>query len=176
MKFSIPRKYINKSSVLRYCKTSSLELNFSILWNGVNENMQYSIIIETGSSFKTATKPKIYLDEEKITKLIKEVFEKEFKKQEVNITKIISSNFALTMKKIRSLKQEVNDLKESIEFTQNDLGEKVADVEKKVSTFEIKMNELYDYQIDPDYVGISRQHIGDGGPISQKQHGRRWSN
>ena len=66
-----------------------------------------------------ATRPKISLDQEKITKLIKDVFKEEFKKQEVNITNIISSN--LTMKEIKSLKQEVNDLKESIEFTQNDL-------------------------------------------------------
>ena len=34
------------------------------------------------------------------------------------------------MKEIKTLKQEVNDLKESIELTQNDLEEKVADVEK----------------------------------------------
>ena len=64
-----------------------------------------------------ATRPKISIDEEKITKLIKEVFEKEFKKQEVNITNIISSNSTLTMKEIRSLKQDVSDLKKSIEFT-----------------------------------------------------------
>ena len=37
----------------------------------------------------------------------------------------------LTMKEVKSLKQEVNDLKESMKFTQNDLEEKVADEEKK---------------------------------------------
>ena len=52
--------------------------------------------------FKMATQPKIFLDEEKITKLIKEVFEEEFKKQEVDITKIISSNFTLTIKEIKN--------------------------------------------------------------------------
>ena len=36
-------------------------------------------------------RPKISLDEEKIAKLIKEVFDKEFEKQEVNITKITIS-------------------------------------------------------------------------------------
>ena len=74
--------------------------------------------------------------EEKITKLIKEVFGKEFKKYKdtkIKSTKIISSNFTLTIKGITSLKQEVNDLKESIEFTQNDLEEKVTMVEKKYS-------------------------------------------
>ena len=53
------------------------------------------------------------------------------------------------------MKHEVNDLKESIEFTQNDLDQKVADVEKRISTFEIKMNEMYDYQIDLNYVNNS---------------------
>ena len=72
-----------------------------------------------------ATRPKIYLDEEKITKHVKDVFKEKFKKQEVNITNIISSNFTLTKKEIKSLKQKVNDLKESIEFTQNDLEEKI---------------------------------------------------
>ena len=107
------------------------------------------------------TRPKISLDEEKITKPVKEIFEEEFKKQEVNITKSISNNFTLTMKEIKSLKQEVNDLKESIEITQNDLGKKVADVEKKISTFEIKMDEMYDYQIEPHYVNDSLLELQD---------------
>ena len=121
-----------------------------------------------------STPPKIFLDEEKITKLIKEVFKKEFKKQEVDITKIISSNFTLTMKEIKSLKQEVNDLKESKEYTQNDLEEKVTDVEKKISTFEIKMNEMYGYQIDPDYVSDSLSELQD--KISEMQGRSRRNN
>ena len=88
-----------------------------------------------------ATRMKISLDEEKITKLIKDVFKEEFKKQKLSITNIISSNFTLTMKETKILKQEVNDVKESVEFTQNDLEENVANVEKKISTFEINMNE-----------------------------------
>ena len=61
------------------------------------------------------------------------VFEERFKKEDVNITKIISSNFTLIMKEIKSLKQQVNDLKERMEFTQNDQ-------EKMLRTFEITMN------------------------------------
>ena len=80
-------------------------------------------------------RPKTSFDKEKITKLIKKVFEEEFKRQEVNFTNIISINFPLTMEDIKSLKKEVNDLKESIEFMQNDFEEKAADVEKKIFTF-----------------------------------------
>ena len=65
-------------------------------------------------SFKLATRPIISLDGENIKTLIKGAFEEEFKKQEVNIAKIINSNFVLIMKEIKSIKQEVNDLRESI--------------------------------------------------------------
>ena len=39
--------------------------------------------------------------------------------------------------------------------TQNDLEENVSDVEKKIFTFKIKMNEMYDYQIGPNYANNS---------------------
>ena len=58
-------------------------------------------------------------DEERITKLIKKVFEDEFKKQEQNLAKIISGNLEITMQEIKSLKNEVNELKKCMEFTQN---------------------------------------------------------
>ena len=78
------------------------------------------------------------------------------------------------MKEIKCLKKEVNDLKECIELTQNDLKEKVADVEKKISTFEIKMNEMYDYQIDPDYVNDSLSELQE--KISEMEDRSRRSN
>ena len=78
------------------------------------------------------------------------------------------------MKEIKSLKQEVNDLKESKEYTQNDLEEIVTDVEKKISTFEIKMNEMYGYQIDPDYVSDSLSGLQD--KISEMQDRSRRNN
>ena len=78
------------------------------------------------------------------------------------------------MKEIKCLKKEVNNLKECIELTQNDLKEKVADVEKKISTFEIKMNEMYDYQIDPDYVNDSLSELQE--KISEMEDRSRRSN
>ena len=54
-------------------------------------------------------------DEERITKLIKNVFEDEFKKQEENLAKIISGKLEITMQEIKSLKNEVNELKKNME-------------------------------------------------------------
>ena len=49
-------------------------------------------------------------DEERIAKLIKNVFEDEFKKQEQNLAKATSGNLEITMQEIKSLKNEVNEL------------------------------------------------------------------
>ena len=65
------------------------------------------------------------------------------------------------MKEIKGLKLQVNDLKESMEFTQNCPDQKVAGVEEKISTFEIAMYEMYDYQIDSNYVNDSLSELRD---------------
>ena len=58
----------------------------------------YSLISYSNSnSFKMVTQTKISLDKEKTTQLSKKVFE-EFKKQGINVSKIISSDFTLTVK------------------------------------------------------------------------------
>ena len=67
-------------------------------------------------------------DEERITELIINVFEDQFKKQETNLAKIISRNLEMTMQEMKSLKNEVNDLKKRMEFTQNDMEERVNNV------------------------------------------------
>ena len=68
--------------------------------------------------------------EEKMKTLIKEIFQEKFKKQAENITNLISGNFKLTIQEIYGFKNEVNDLRKSLEFTQNDLGENIDSVEK----------------------------------------------
>ena len=98
-------------------------------------------------------------DQERITKLIKKVFEDEFKKQEQNLAKIISGNLEITMQEIKSLKNEVNELKKSMEFTQNDLKERVNNVEENMCKVKEDLKEIYEYQIDPDYVNDSLTDI-----------------
>ena len=98
-------------------------------------------------------------DEERITKLIKKVFEDEFKTQEQNLAKIISGNLEITMQEIKSLKNEVNELKKSMEFTQNDLEEIGNNVEENMCKVKEDLKELYEYQIDPDYVNDSLADI-----------------
>ena len=88
------------------------------------------------------------LNEEKLTQVIRKIFQEEFKKQEVHITNIISSIFKITVKEIKKsqeqikeLKKEVTDLKSSVEHTDADLND-LSD----------RVDEIYDYQVDPEYV------------------------
>ena len=57
--------------------------------------------------------------------LIKEVFQEEFMKQAKNITNLISGNFKLTIQEVHGLKNEINDLRKSFEFTQNNLRKRL---------------------------------------------------
>ena len=70
------------------------------------------------------------LNEGKLTQLTKKIFQKEFKKQELHITNVISSNLKITMEEIKKsqeqikeLKKEVTDLKSSIDHTDADLND-----------------------------------------------------
>ena len=98
-------------------------------------------------------------DKERITKLIKKNSEDEFKKQGENLAKIIHGNLGITMQEIKSLKNEVNELKKSTKFTQNDLEERVNNVEENMCKVKEDLKEIYDYEIDPDYVDDSLTDI-----------------
>ena len=97
---------------------------------------------------------------ENMKTLIKEIFQDEFKKQAENIINLISGNFKLTMQEMHGLKN-VNDLRKSLEFTQNNLEEKVDNVEKRMEKLDSDIQEIYEYQIDPKYVQYKLTELED---------------
>ena len=70
------------------------------------------------------------------------VFEEEFVKQQQQISKIIENNMVITKQEIGKLREEINDLKKSIEFTENVLVEKVAKVEQNVCELQGKFKKV----------------------------------
>ena len=92
------------------------------------------------------------ITEERLQILIKNIFAEEFQKQEKNIINIISGNFEITMTEIKDLKGEVSDLKDSLEFTENVIEKKVEKLETELDNLEDKVQDIWDYQIDPDYI------------------------
>ena len=65
---------------------------------------------------------------------------------------LISGNLEITMKEIKSIKTEMNDLKKSIEFTENVLEEKVQKCQEKAEHLDERIREIYEWQLDPEYV------------------------
>ena len=63
---------------------------------------------------------------------IREIFQEEFKKQPKKIINLISGKFKLTIQEKLVLKNEINDLIKSLEFTQNTLEEKFGSLEKRM--------------------------------------------
>ena len=91
-------------------------------------------------------------DEKHLIELIRKIFKEEFVQQEKNTSNHISGNFSITKQKIEEVKKEVWDLWKSIEFTENQLKEKVNNAENKLAYIEHWIEEIYDYQIELDYV------------------------
>ena len=81
-----------------------------------------------GKKFQKSASGNTTLDQENIFQLMKTVFEEEFAKQQQQISKIIENNPVITKQEIGKIREEINDLKKSIEFTENFIEEKVAKV------------------------------------------------
>ena len=63
------------------------------------------------------------------------------------------------MQEIKSLKNEVDELKKSMKFTQNDLEKRVTNVVVNICKVKEDLKVIYEYQIDPDYLNNSLTDI-----------------
>ena len=100
------------------------------------------------------------LSEERLTTLIREIFRGEFEKQQKNLLNLII-NLKITMKEVKSIKTEMNDLKESIEFTGNALEEKVQKFQEKAEYLDEQIREIHEWQLDPEYVHNKLEDLED---------------
>ena len=99
-----------------------------------------------------SARKKDWLSEERLATLIREIFWEEFEKQQKNLLNLISGNLEITIKEIKSIKTEMNDLKKSIEFTENVLEEKVQKCQEKAEHLDERIREIYEWQLDPEYI------------------------
>ena len=75
----------------------------------------------------------------------------ESEKQQKHLLNLISGNLEITMKGIKSIKTEMNDLKKSIELTEIVLKENVQKSQEKAEHLYERIRETYDWQIYPEY-------------------------
>ena len=96
-------------------------------------------------------KDNTYLSEERLTTLIREIFREESEKQQKHLLNLISGNLEITMKGIKSIKTEMNDLKKSIELTEIMQKEKVQKCQEKAEHLDEQIRKIYEWQLDPEY-------------------------
>ena len=92
------------------------------------------------------------LTKEKMASIIGIVFQEQFQKQEANILNIINGTLELTMKEVNSLKHRTSELKKSCEFIEEVLESKARKVNGNTNFSKEVVEEIYEYQGDPDYV------------------------
>ena len=79
---------------------------------------------------------------------MQEIFKEE--RQQKNLLNLISGNFDITMTEIKKVQSDKNELKASLEHSETVLEEKVAKAEKKEEKLQEQVNDLWDYQVDPE--------------------------
>ena len=101
----------------------------------------------------------VIISEDRLKTLMKEICKEEFEKQQKNLLNLISGNFGITMTEIKKVQSAINELKASLEHTETVLEVKVAKAEKKVEKLQEQINELWDYQVDPERFEFTERKI-----------------
>ena len=78
--------------------------------------------------------------EVRLKTLMKEIFKKEFEKQQKNLLNLIIGNFDITMTEIKKVQSDIDELKASLKHTETVLEEKVAKAEKKEEKLKEQIN------------------------------------
>ena len=71
---------------------------------------------------------------------IKIIFEKMLREHEASVVQLISGNNSLTNQRLDSLSKDINELKESLEFSQNEYDDKFKNISEKVQKLEEEIN------------------------------------
>ena len=103
----------------------------------------------------------VTISEARLKTLMKEIFKEEFEKQQKNLLNLISGNFDITMTEIKKIQSDINELKASLKHTETVLEEKLAKAEKKVEKLQENINELWDYQVDPERLEFTERKLED---------------
>ena len=73
----------------------------------------------------------VTISEVRLKTQMKEIFKEEFEKQQKNLLNLISGNFDITMREIKKVQSDINELKASLKHTETVLEEKVAKVKQR---------------------------------------------
>ena len=106
------------------------------------KNNFYQNVASAGKKRQKSTNGNTTLDKESIFELIKAVFKEEFERQQQDISKKISNNLTITKQETAKLREQINDMKKGIEFTENVLKDKVSKNEQEFCELKGKLTKV----------------------------------
>ena len=103
-----------------FSDVSGLIYLFFFVFTSVQKYTRMVIVIYLAHQIRWS-KMVVTFTQEKMRTIIKVIFQEKFKKQVGSKTNLISGSSQLTMQKVHGLKNEINDLRKRLEFTQSNL-------------------------------------------------------
>ena len=103
-------------------------------------------------------------NDEIIVDTIGRVFKEEFEVHENKINDIIKTNMEAVIVRLNKISEEVDEIKKSLEFTQNKFGEELAIVKSDIKKVKSDMNEITEDLLDSDKVSSKLIELEDRSP------------
>ena len=116
---------------------------FEIVVQWFPGNRRFYFVVKSTRDDKVADKNNKLNDEKRLTQLIRKVFKDEFAQQE----NLISGNISIAKQQIEKVKNQALDLRKSIQFTKNQMEEKVNKINNKLADIQQGIEEIYDYRL-----------------------------
>ena len=106
------------------------------------------------------------LKDEEFKNIIKNIFKDEFKKQEEVITCIISSNLKITNDRLDAVTNELNDIKNGLEFTQREFSESIDDLRKNFTKIDKELKILKSKIPNPEDITAKLSDLEEATSVS----------
>ena len=100
----------------------------------------------------TPTTPRNEEDEQKLLENIRKIVKDEFASHELVIKEMINASIKDTKERLDKISQDVSDLKQSLEFTQDETKEEIGNRNTKLKDLEKNVKDIEEDLLDPEEV------------------------
>ena len=91
-------------------------------------------------------------DEKALLETIRKIVKDELASHQLAIKEMINDNIKVTNDRLDRISQDVTDLKQSLEFTQEQMKEEINKIKKDLKDLDKNINEVQQDLLDPKYV------------------------
>ena len=100
----------------------------------------------------TPLTPRMGKDEKALLETIRKIVKDELASHQLAIKEMINDNIKVTNDRLDRISQDVTDLKQSLEFTQEQMKEEINKIKKDLKDLDKNINEVQQDLLDPKYV------------------------